>query len=154
MKSSERMISHPIPPVWDANSCILILGSFPSVKSRENGFFYGHPQNRFWRVLANIYRQPLPYSIAEKKLSCSTIALLCGMSSRPALSPDRLTAASGMWCRQISLKFYPMRKFSISTPMAERQMRYIGAINTERPAIQRSVFPLPVRPMQAGVWSV
>lgn len=61
------MISHPIPPVWDANSRILILGSFPSVKSRENGFFYGHPQNRFWRVLANIYRQPLPCSIAEKK---------------------------------------------------------------------------------------
>ena len=42
---------HPIPPTYDANSRILILGSFPSVKSREVGYFYGHPQNRFWRVM-------------------------------------------------------------------------------------------------------
>ncbi len=61
------MISHPIPPVWDINSRILILGSFPSVKSRENGFFYGYPHNRFWRVLAAVYAQPLPCSITEKK---------------------------------------------------------------------------------------
>ena len=61
------MISHPISPVCNANSRILILGSFPSVKSRENGFFYGHPQNRFWRVLAAVYDQPLPCSIEEKR---------------------------------------------------------------------------------------
>ena len=47
-------IVHPIPPVFDSNSRVLILGSFPSVKSREAGFFYGHPQNRFWRVLAAV----------------------------------------------------------------------------------------------------
>lgn len=46
---------HPFSPVFDKNSQILILGSFPSVKSRENGFFYGHPQNRFWRVLAYVF---------------------------------------------------------------------------------------------------
>ncbi len=45
---------HPIPPVFDANSRVLILGSFPSVKSREAAFFYGHPQNRFWRVIAAV----------------------------------------------------------------------------------------------------
>lgn len=45
-------LDHPIPPVWDASSRILLLGSFPSPKSREQAFFYGHPQNRFWRVLA------------------------------------------------------------------------------------------------------
>ena len=44
------MIQHPIAPVYDEASNVLILGSFPSVKSREQGFFYGHPQNRFWRV--------------------------------------------------------------------------------------------------------
>ena len=44
-------IVHPIPPLYDADSRVLILGSFPSVKSREAAFFYGHPQNRFWRVL-------------------------------------------------------------------------------------------------------
>ena len=46
------MIKHTIPPVYDANSKILVLGSFPSVKSREQQFFYGHKQNRFWKVLA------------------------------------------------------------------------------------------------------
>lgn len=57
---------HPIPPVFDGHSELLILGSFPSVKSRETGFFYGHPQNRFWRVLAALYDEPLPRTVAEK----------------------------------------------------------------------------------------
>lgn len=60
------MIQHPIPPVWDAQSDTLILGSFPSVRSREAGFFYGHPQNRFWRVLAAVYEAPIPTSTEEK----------------------------------------------------------------------------------------
>ena len=42
---------HPFPPLYDKNSRVLILGSFPSVKSREQMFFYGHPQNRFWKVI-------------------------------------------------------------------------------------------------------
>lgn len=46
-------IEHPIPPFFTEDSRILILGSFPSVKTRESGFFYGHPQNRFWKVIAN-----------------------------------------------------------------------------------------------------
>ena len=58
---------HEIPPVYDENSKILILGSFPSVKSRENHFFYHHPQNRFWRVLAAIVGCDTPNSIEEKK---------------------------------------------------------------------------------------
>ena len=61
------MITHPIPPVYDARSRILILGSFPSVKSREAGFFYGHPQNRFWRVLAAVYDDALPVTVDDKK---------------------------------------------------------------------------------------
>lgn len=61
------MIQHPIEPVFDKESKILILGSFPSVKSREEGFFYGHPQNRFWKVLAEIWKEPVPVSIDEKK---------------------------------------------------------------------------------------
>ena len=48
------MIKHTIAPIYDKNSRILILGSFPSVKSREQQFFYGHKQNRFWKVLAGI----------------------------------------------------------------------------------------------------
>lgn len=59
-------IEHPIAPVYNRESRILILGSFPSVKSRENQFFYGHPQNRFWKVLAQIFEDELPQTIAEK----------------------------------------------------------------------------------------
>ena len=61
------MIIHPIPPLYDANSQILILGSFPSVKSREAQFFYGHPQNRFWRVVSAVYGAECPVTISEKK---------------------------------------------------------------------------------------
>ena len=61
------MIEHPIEPVYDADSQILILGSFPSVKSRESGFFYGHPQNRFWKVLAAVTSQEVPQTIEEKR---------------------------------------------------------------------------------------
>ena len=58
---------HPIEPIFDENSKILILGSFPSVKSREQNFFYGHPQNRFWRVLSTLLDCPLPKTVEEKK---------------------------------------------------------------------------------------
>ena len=61
------MIVHPIAPVFDESSRILILGSFPSVKSREEGFFYGHPQNRFWRVLAAVFGCEVPGTIEEKR---------------------------------------------------------------------------------------
>ena len=58
---------HTISPVYDSHSRILILGSFPSVKSREAGFFYGHPQNRFWKVIACLTDSPVPETIEEKK---------------------------------------------------------------------------------------
>lgn len=54
-------------PFVRPDSRILILGSFPSVKSREQGFYYGHPQNRFWRTLAAVRGEPVPSSIPEKK---------------------------------------------------------------------------------------
>lgn len=60
------MIIHPIPPLFDSNSEILILGSFPSVKSREECFFYGHPQNRFWKVVARVLNEETPVTIQEK----------------------------------------------------------------------------------------
>ena len=60
-------IHHTFEPVYDENSRILILGSFPSVKSRENHFYYGHPQNRFWKVLASILEEAVPETIEEKK---------------------------------------------------------------------------------------
>ena len=61
------MVIHPIEPLYNENSKILILGSFPSVKSREQLFFYGHPQNRFWRVLAAVFETEIPQTICEKR---------------------------------------------------------------------------------------
>ena len=60
-------VTHPFSPIWDENSRILILGSFPSVRSRADNFYYGHPQNRFWRVLAGLYAEPIPQTVEEKK---------------------------------------------------------------------------------------
>ncbi len=60
-------VLHPIPPVFDENSRILILGSFPSVRSREEGFYYGHPQNRFWKTLAGIFSSKLPSTVEQKR---------------------------------------------------------------------------------------
>lgn len=61
-------IVHPFPPLYDDDSEILILGSLPSVKSREQMFFYGHPQNRFWKVMSRVLGEELPTTIDEKKI--------------------------------------------------------------------------------------
>ena len=60
-------ITHPFPPLYDAGSKILILGSLPSVKSREQMFFYGHPQNRFWKVISAVLHESVPTTVEEKK---------------------------------------------------------------------------------------
>ncbi|HIY80825.1 MAG TPA: DNA-deoxyinosine glycosylase [Firmicutes bacterium] len=60
-------IIHSIEPVFDAESRVLILGTMPSPKSREVQFYYGHPQNRFWRVLAAVLGEEVPQSVPEKK---------------------------------------------------------------------------------------
>lgn len=65
-KKHEHIV-HPFPPLYDANSEILILGSLPSVKSREQMFFYGHPQNRFWKVMSAVLGEALPTTIEQKK---------------------------------------------------------------------------------------
>lgn len=57
---------HNIPPLYDAESRILVLGSFPSIKSREAEFFYGHPQNRYWKVMPYLLGEPLPETVEEK----------------------------------------------------------------------------------------
>ena len=61
------MVEHPIRPVYDKDSRVLILGSFPSVKSREVNFFYGHPQNRFWKVLAAVFEAEVSDTVEEKR---------------------------------------------------------------------------------------
>ena len=66
MKAAEQLV-HPFPPTWDEHYEILILGSFPSVKSREMAYFYGHPQNRFWRSVAALYEDDIPLTVEERR---------------------------------------------------------------------------------------
>lgn len=61
------MHKHPFPPLYNESSQVLILGSFPSVRSREQMFFYGHPQNRFWKVISAVLGADTPVTIEEKK---------------------------------------------------------------------------------------
>ena len=61
-------VTHTFEPVFNEESKLLILGSFPSVKSRENNFYYGHPKNRFWKVLSRVIEDEVPQTIEEKKL--------------------------------------------------------------------------------------
>lgn len=62
-----KSLIHPFQPLYNSTSRVLILGSFPSLKSREHNFFYSHPQNRFWRIIAALFNKELPTSIEEKK---------------------------------------------------------------------------------------
>lgn len=61
-----EILEHPFSPIFDENSRILILGTFPSVKSREDCFYYGNPQNRFWKVISAVTKEQLPSGIAGK----------------------------------------------------------------------------------------
>ena len=61
-----QQVIHPLAPVFDERSRVLILGTMPSPKSRETGFYYGHPQNRFWRVMAELLDEPFPASREER----------------------------------------------------------------------------------------
>lgn len=67
MANTPTHVIHTFPPVYDKHSKILILGTFPSVKSREGDFYYHHPQNRFWKLLSRLFKEELPQSIPEKK---------------------------------------------------------------------------------------
>ncbi len=66
-KKKPGTIWHEFGPVYDSESRVLILGTIPSPKSREQGFYYGHPRNRFWKVLARVLGEPEPQSIAQKR---------------------------------------------------------------------------------------
>ena len=63
----EGRVIHELPPVYREDSAVLVLGTIPSPKSREAGFYYSHPQNRFWRVMAALFEEPLPADNAQKQ---------------------------------------------------------------------------------------
>ena len=67
---SGHPVIHPLEPGWDEHSRILILGTMPSPKSREAGFYYGHPRNRFWPVLAAVFGEEVPMGTEARKAFC------------------------------------------------------------------------------------
>ena len=83
-------IIHPINPIYDKNSKILVLGTMPSPKSREAGFYYSHPQNRFWKTIAEVLGVETPMAIEEKKnlLYSNRIALWDVLASCKILGAD------------------------------------------------------------------
>ena len=90
-------VTHEFPPLFDDNCKILILGSIPSPKSREQAFYYGHPQNRFWRVLAAVFEENIPQTVDQKRFFALShhIALwdaleecdICGASDSSVKNP-------------------------------------------------------------------
>ena len=93
----EQRISHPFGPLFDQHSRTLILGSFPSVKSREQQFFYGHPQNRFWKVIAALYDQEPPKTIPEKR----TLILSHGLALWDSIASCVITGSSDASIREV-----------------------------------------------------
>lgn len=91
---AERVL-HPLEPVADAGSRVLLLGTMPSPKSREAGFYYAHPQNRFWRVLAALWGEETPVGTQERLAFAGGTTSRCGMCCAPVPSRGRTTAPSG-----------------------------------------------------------
>ena len=137
------MVIHPIKPVYDKNSKILILGSFPSVKSREEGFFYGHKQNRFWKVVSGIFEEEEPESIEEKK------ALL--IRNKIALW-DVIQSCDIVGSSDSSISNVVPNDLSIILSTADIKAIYVNG-KTE-PVIKRSAICLPSTSPANAAWNM
>lgn len=136
---------HPFPPLYDENSRVLILGSFPSVKSREMMFFYGHPQNRFWKVIAGVFDEKIPASIEEKKklilgnhLALWDVIAECEIvgSSDASIKNARANDLSEI------LNNAPIRKIIVNGKTAERlYIRYIEPVTGIKAVVLPSTSP-------------
>ena len=121
-QTSERQ-EHPIEPLFSEHSEVLILGSFPSVKSRKDAFFYAHPQNRFWKIVAGVFDSPVPQSIEEKKelilsnrLALWDVIASCEIAGS---SDSSITGAVPTDLHRI-LDHAPIRKIFLNGKTAER----------------------------------
>ena len=90
-------LEHPFGPVFGPESRVLILGSFPSVKSREQQFYYGHPQNRFWKVAAAVFGQEVPRTVPEKR----ALILENGLALWDAVASCEITGSSDASIRNV-----------------------------------------------------
>ena len=146
------MITHPFEPFFDKNSEVLILGSFPSVKSREQMFFYGHPQNRFWKVIAAVTKNKIPVTIEEKKalLKTNRIALWdviasCEITGSSDSSIKDVTAND----LSVILNNAKIKQIFVNGKTAEKYYnKYIKNI------IQREAVCLPSTSPANALWSI
>ena len=95
-KVESRVQVHPFPPVCGPGARLLVLGTFPSVKSRETGFYYGHAQNRFWRVLAAVYEKDVPGTNGEKQALLES----CGVALWDVLASCRIAGSADASIRE------------------------------------------------------
>lgn len=145
-------IRHEFDPVYDRNSEILILGTLPSVKSREQRFYYGHKQNRFWKVIAALYGEAVPVTIEEKK----KILLRHHIALFDVIAECDIAGSSDSTIRNVVptdlsviLKQAPVRKiFANGNKAYDLYMKY----SYEKQEWRRAGFPLPVRRMQHIRW--
>ena len=93
-----RIIAHPLQPIFNANSRVLVLGTMPSPASREVGFYYGHPQNRFWKVLAGVCQAEVPVSVEEKK----AFLLANGIAVWDVIASCRIVGSSDSSIRDVA----------------------------------------------------
>lgn len=121
-----EIVVHPLEPIFSERSEILILGSFPSVKSREAAFYYGNPQNRFWHVLADVFGEPLPAGNEARRdmILCHGLALWDVIAScRIRGSAD--SAIADVTPNDLSrvLAFAPIRRVLLNGKTAEKYFR-------------------------------
>lgn len=143
---------HTIKPVYDYNSKILILGSFPSVKSREAGFFYGHPQNRFWKVLASVFGTKVPVTTEEKK----NFLLKCHVAVWDVIGQCEITGSSDSSIRNVVpnpiqdlLDAAPIEQIFVNGKKAEQlYKRYIF------PVVKQEAICLPSTSPANAAWSL
>ena len=143
---------HTISPVYDEHSKVLILGSFPSVKSRETGFFYGHPQNRFWKVMAGIMNEEVPVDIPAKK----EFLLRNHVAVWDVIASCEITGSS-----DASIRNARANDLSVILESADIQRICVNGKTAEKlynkyiyPKIQRQAILLPSSSPANAAWSV
>ena len=134
---SERIL-HPIPPTWNGESEILILGSFPSVKSREMAYFYGHPQNRFWKVMSVLFDESIPETAESRR----AFLLRRHIAAWDVIAACRITGSSDSSIRDAEindlrpiLEGAPIRQIFTNGKTADRLYRRYALPTTGRAAI-------------------
>ena len=145
-------IVHPLPPLYDGNSKILILGSFPSVKTREMGFFYGHPQNRYWKVLSGILEDDFPETVEERRnfllrhhIAAWDVIYECDIVGSSDASIRNVTPTD---LRPI-LDAAPIRQIYVNGKTAEKMYKKYTEPVTDRPCVC-----LPSTSPANAVWSL